>query len=57
MCVITAYGVQCLAAGCRGPDAGQQAMRPGTGMLVFLLYANVTMHGQTNIKLISNENF
>ena len=31
--VITAYGVQCLVAGCRGSGAGQQAMRPGRGML------------------------
>ena len=27
MCVTTAYGVQCLVAGCRGSGAGQQAMR------------------------------
>jgi len=33
MCVITAYGVQRLVAGCRGLDAEQQAMRPGRGML------------------------
>ena len=33
MCVITAYGVQCLVAGCRGSGAGQQAVRPGRGML------------------------
>jgi hypothetical protein len=33
MCVITAYGVQCLVAGCRGLGAGQQAVRPGRGML------------------------
>jgi hypothetical protein len=33
VCVITAYGVQCLVAGCRGSGAGQQAMRPGRGML------------------------
>ena len=26
MCVITAHGVQCLVAGCRGSGAGQQAM-------------------------------
>ena len=25
MCVFTAYGVQCLVAGCRGLGAGQQA--------------------------------
>ena len=33
MCVTTAYGVQCLVAGCRGSDAGQQAVRPGREML------------------------
>ena len=33
MCVITAYGVQCLVAGCRGSGTGQQAVRPGRGML------------------------
>ena len=33
MCVITAYGVQYLVAGCRGSGAGDQAMRPGRGML------------------------
>ena len=33
MCVITAYGVQCLVAGCRESGAEQQAMRPGRGML------------------------
>jgi hypothetical protein len=33
MYVIAAYGVQCLAAGYRGSGAGQQVMRPGTGML------------------------
>ena len=33
MCVITAYGVQCLVAGCRGSGAEQQAVRPGRGML------------------------
>ena len=33
MCVITSYGLQCLVAGCRVSDAGQQAMRPGRGML------------------------
>ena len=30
---IAAYGVQCLAAGCRGSGAGQQGVRPGRGML------------------------
>ena len=33
MRVITAYGVQCVVAGCRGSRAGQQAMLPGRGML------------------------
>ena len=33
MCVITAYGVQCLVAGCRGSGEGQQAICPGRGML------------------------
>ena len=33
MCVIAAYGVHCLVAGCRGSGAGQQAVRPGRGML------------------------
>ena len=36
MCVIAAYGVQCLVAGCRGSGAGQQAVRPGRGMLHFV---------------------
>ena len=29
ICVITAYGVQCLVAGCGGSGAEQQAMRLG----------------------------
>ena len=33
MCVITAYGVQCFVAGCRGSGAERQATRPGRGML------------------------
>ena len=33
MCVITAYSVQCLVAGRQGSGAGQQAVRPGRGML------------------------
>ena len=33
MCVITAYGVQCLVAGCRRSGAGQQGVRLGWGML------------------------
>ena len=33
MCVVTAYGVQCLVIGCRGSGAGQQTVRPGGGML------------------------
>ena len=31
--VITAYGVQCLVAGCRGSGAGQQAVSSGRVML------------------------
>ena len=34
MYVITAYGVQCLVAGCRRSGAGQQAMCPGRRMLL-----------------------
>ena len=33
MCVITAYGVQCLVAGCRGSGTGKQAVCPGRGRL------------------------
>ena len=33
MRVITAYGAQCLSAGCRGSGAKQQAVCPGRGML------------------------
>ena len=33
MCVIAAYGVQCVVPGCRGSGAGQQAMCPGRGIL------------------------
>ena len=44
MCVTTAYGVQFLVAGCRGSDAGQQAMRPGRGMLLFLDAQPATLH-------------
>ena len=33
MYATAAYGVQCLAAGCRGSGAGQQGVRPGRGML------------------------
>ena len=33
MCVITAYGVQCLVAGCRGSRAEQQAMCPERDVL------------------------
>ena len=29
MYAIAAYGVQCLAAGCRGSGTGQQGVRPG----------------------------
>ena len=31
VCVINAYGVQCLVTGCRGSGAGQQAVSPGEG--------------------------
>ena len=33
LCVITAYGMQCLVAGCRGSGAEQQAMYRRRGML------------------------
>ena len=33
MYAIAAYGVQCLAVGCRGSGAGQPGVRPGRGML------------------------
>ena len=33
MCVISAYGVPCLTAGCRGSDQGEQGVRQGRGML------------------------
>ena len=33
MCVITAYGAQCVVAGGRRSGAGQQAVIPGRGML------------------------
>ena len=33
MCVVTAYGVQCLVPGCRGSGAEQQAVSAGRGML------------------------
>ena len=33
MYAIDAYGVQCLAAGCRESGAGQQGVRPERGML------------------------
>ena len=32
MYAIAAYGVQCLAAGCRGSGAGQPGVRPERGM-------------------------
>ena len=46
MCVITAYGVQCLVAGCRGSGAGQQGVRPGRGMLHDYSY-NIPLPGCT----------
>ena len=33
VCVVTAYGVECLVTGCRGSGAEQQAVCPGRGML------------------------
>jgi len=33
MYAISAYGVQCLVAGCWGSSAGQQGVHPGRGML------------------------
>ena len=58
MCVITAYGVQCLVPGCRGSGAGQQGVRPETGMLhncvtlhlVGCILESFTMHGPLNVK-------
>ena len=59
MCVIVTYGVQCLVVGCRGSGAGEQAVRPGKGMLhkcsiplpgCLFFYAYATTHGQTHIK-------
>ena len=66
MSVIAAYGVQCLVAGCRGPGAGQQGVRPGRRMLhdgrvciilwvVYIIYISFIlfmsmMHGQANIR-------
>jgi len=44
MCVITAYGVQSLVAGCRRLGAGQQAMRPGRGMLHDVQQQNTAHH-------------
>jgi len=44
MCVITAYGVQCLVAGCRESGAGQQVMSPGRGMLHKKDVARVVQH-------------
>ena len=35
MYAIGAYGVQCLAAGCRGSGAGQQGVRPGIFLHVY----------------------
>jgi hypothetical protein len=34
MCIITAEGGQCLVAGCWRSGVGQQAIRPGRGMLL-----------------------
>ena len=44
MCVITAYGVHCLVACCRGSGAGQQAMCPGRGMLHIVQHPSSWTH-------------
>jgi len=54
MCVVTAYGVQCLVAGCRGSDKGQKAMRPGRGMLQDSSFLNCA-HEMASLKLQWNE--
>jgi hypothetical protein len=33
VCVFAAYGVSCLAVGCRGSGVAEQVVRPGRGML------------------------
>jgi len=38
ICVITAYGVQCLVAGCRESGAGQQAVSPGRGIIIKIIF-------------------
>ena len=43
MCVIAAYGVQCLVAGCRGSGAGQQGVRLGRGMLHFVQHPSLPL--------------
>ena len=42
MCVIAAYGVQCLVAGCRGSGAGQQGVREGRGVLHVCVVRSIT---------------
>ena len=46
VCVIIAYGVQCLVAGCRGSGAEQQAMRPERGMLHDCKSCNIPLPGR-----------
>ena len=46
MCVTTAYGVQCLVAGCRSSGAEQQAVRPVSGMLHDSESCNITLTGR-----------
>jgi hypothetical protein len=46
MCVIAAYGVQCLVAGCWGSGAGQQAVCPGRGMLHDWQFVQIPLSGR-----------
>ena len=46
MCVVTAYGVQCLVAGGRVSSAEQQAVSPGREMLHDNNAASVFLHSQ-----------
>ena len=47
MCVITAYGLPCLVAGCRGSGAGQQAVRPGREILRHRRSCNISLPGRS----------
>ena len=57
MCVITAYGVQCLVAGCRGSGAEQQAMCPGSGMLHDIVVASSWFFSSTLLSLFMWDKF